>query len=86
MSFRCLLALVLQRRRIALLSVAYIALALLAACADLGNRKAALPTDPGGKLYAKGLDEITDLYIEPVSARSQRNHLSIRVMARTVSS
>jgi carboxyl-terminal processing protease len=69
-SFRCLLALVLQRRRIALLSVAYTALALLAACADLGNRKAALPADPGGKLYAKGLDEITDLYIEPVSARS----------------
>jgi carboxyl-terminal processing protease len=42
----------------------------LVACTDPGNRKAALPADPGGKLYAKGLDEITDLYIEPVSARA----------------
>ncbi len=37
----------------------------LAACAE----RQALPTDPTGRLFARGLDEITDLYIAPVSSR-----------------
>src|SRR5215468_3591075 len=36
-----------------------------AACAE----RQALPTDPTGRLFARGLDEITDLYIVPVSSR-----------------
>jgi carboxyl-terminal processing protease len=62
--------LVLQRRRIISLLAICVAFAALAACADTGDRKAALPADPGAKLYARGLDEITDLYIEPISARA----------------
>src|SRR6516164_6384315 len=38
---------------------------LLAACAE----HQALPSDPTGRLFARGLDEITDLYIAPVSNR-----------------
>ncbi len=37
----------------------------LAACAE----RQAMPSDPVGRLYARGLDEITDLYISPVSSR-----------------
>jgi carboxyl-terminal processing protease len=37
----------------------------LAACAE----HQALPTEPTGRLFARGLDEITDLYISPVSSR-----------------
>ena len=37
----------------------------LAACAE----RQALPSDPVGRLFARGLDEITDLYISPVSSR-----------------
>lgn len=37
----------------------------LAACAE----RQALPNDPTGRLFARGLDEITDLYIAPVSSR-----------------
>jgi carboxyl-terminal processing protease len=37
----------------------------LAACAE----RQALPQDPTGRLFARGLDEITDLYISPVSSR-----------------
>src|SRR5271166_1636226 len=37
----------------------------LAACAE----RQALPNDPAGRLFARGLDEITDLYIAPVSSR-----------------
>jgi carboxyl-terminal processing protease len=37
----------------------------LAACAE----RQALPNDPVGRLFARGLDEITDLYISPVSSR-----------------
>jgi carboxyl-terminal processing protease len=37
----------------------------LAACAE----RQALPNDPAGRLFARGLDEITDLYIIPVSNR-----------------
>ena len=40
-------------------------LAGLAACAE----RQALPNDPTGRLFARGLDEITDLYIAPVSSR-----------------
>ena len=36
-----------------------------AACAE----RQALPNDPTGRLFARGLDEITDLYIAPVSSR-----------------
>jgi carboxyl-terminal processing protease len=36
---------------------------LLAACAE----RQSLPNDPTGRLFARGLDEITDLYIVPVS-------------------
>jgi carboxyl-terminal processing protease len=36
-----------------------------AACAE----RQALPNDPTGRLFARGLDEITDLYISPVSSR-----------------
>jgi carboxyl-terminal processing protease len=38
---------------------------LLAACVE----HQALPNDPAGRLFARGLDEITDLYIVPVSSR-----------------
>ncbi len=37
----------------------------LAACAA----RQALPDDPAGRLFARSLDEITDLYITPVSSR-----------------
>ncbi len=37
----------------------------LAACAE----RQAMPTDPTGRLFARGLDEIADLYITPVSSR-----------------
>ena len=40
-------------------------LATLAACAE----HQALPSDPTGRLFARGLDQITDLYISPVSSR-----------------
>src|SRR5215469_10528379 len=36
-----------------------------AACAE----RQALPNDPTGRLFARGLDEISDLYIAPVSSR-----------------
>lgn len=36
-----------------------------AGCAE----RQALPNDPTGRLFARGLDEITDLYISPVSSR-----------------
>ena len=36
-----------------------------AGCAE----RQALPNDPIGRLFARGLDEITDLYISPVSSR-----------------
>ena len=38
---------------------------LLAACVE----RQSLPSDPTGRLFARGLDEITDLYIAPVSDR-----------------
>ena len=38
---------------------------LLAACVE----RQSLPSDPTGRLFARGLDEITDLYIAPVSNR-----------------
>ena len=40
-------------------------LIVLGACAE----RQALPNDPTGRLFARGLDEITDLYIAPVSNR-----------------
>lgn len=40
-------------------------LVVLASCAE----RQALPNDPTGRLFARGLDEITDLYISPVSSR-----------------
>jgi carboxyl-terminal processing protease len=39
--------------------------ALLAGCVEHQS----LPNDPTGRLFARGLDEITDLYITPVSSR-----------------
>jgi carboxyl-terminal processing protease len=39
---------------------------LLAACVEHQS----LPVDPTGRLFARGLDEITDLYIAPVSSRN----------------
>jgi carboxyl-terminal processing protease len=42
-----------------------ILLVALAACAE----RQALPDDPTGRLFARGLDEITDLYIAPISSR-----------------
>jgi carboxyl-terminal processing protease len=39
---------------------------LLVACAE---ERQPLPTDPTGRLFARGLDEIADLYIAPVSSR-----------------
>jgi carboxyl-terminal processing protease len=42
-----------------------VVLVALGACAD----RQALPNDPTGRLFARGLDEITDLYIAPVSSR-----------------
>jgi carboxyl-terminal processing protease len=41
-------------------------LVLLVACAE----RQALPSDPTGRLFARGLDEISDLYISPVSSRT----------------
>ena len=41
-------------------------LVLLAACAE----RQALPNDPTGRLFARGLDEISDLYISRVSSRT----------------
>jgi carboxyl-terminal processing protease len=41
---------------------------LLVACAGCAERQA-LPHDPVGRLFARVLDEITDLYISPVSSR-----------------
>jgi carboxyl-terminal processing protease len=38
---------------------------LLAACVEYQS----LPNDPAGRLFARSLDEITDLYITPVSSR-----------------
>jgi carboxyl-terminal processing protease len=43
----------------------FVLLVALAACAE----RQALPNDPTGRLFARGLDEITDLYIAPVSSR-----------------
>lgn len=43
----------------------FVVLVVLAACAE----RQALPNDPTGRLFARGLDEITDLYIAPVSSR-----------------
>jgi carboxyl-terminal processing protease len=43
----------------------FVLLAALAACAE----RQSLPNDPTGRLFARGLDEITDLYIAPVSSR-----------------
>ena len=43
-------------------------LTLLVAFAGCAERQA-LPNDPTGRLFARGLDEITDLYITPVSSR-----------------
>jgi carboxyl-terminal processing protease len=43
-------------------------LILLMAIAGCAERQA-LPSDPTGRLFARGLDEITDLYITPVSNR-----------------
>jgi carboxyl-terminal processing protease len=43
-------------------------LILLVAFAGCAQRQA-LPSDPVGRLFARGLDEITDLYIAPVSSR-----------------
>ncbi len=40
-------------------------LVVLAACAE----RQALPNDPTSRLFARGLDEISDLYISPVSSR-----------------
>jgi carboxyl-terminal processing protease len=45
------------------------ALALLAALAACAT-PATLPADPTGRLFASGLDDITDLYLEPVSAHA----------------
>jgi carboxyl-terminal processing protease len=42
-----------------------ILLVVFAGCAE----RQALPNDPVGRLFARGLDEITDLYISPVSSR-----------------
>ena len=39
---------------------------LIAACVE----HQPLPNDPAGRLFARGLDEITDLYIAPVSSRN----------------
>jgi carboxyl-terminal processing protease len=43
----------------------FVLLVIVAACAE----RQALPNDPTGRLFARGLDEITDLYIAPVSSR-----------------
>jgi carboxyl-terminal processing protease len=43
----------------------FVLLVALAACAE----RQALPNDPTGRLFARGLDEIADLYISPVSSR-----------------
>jgi carboxyl-terminal processing protease len=43
-------------------------LVLVVAFAGCAERQA-LPNDPTGRLFARGLDEITDLYIAPVSSR-----------------
>jgi carboxyl-terminal processing protease len=44
-------------------------LVLLVAFAGCAGQQA-LPNDPTGRLFARGLDEITDLYISPVSSRT----------------
>ena len=50
----------------ALLRTSLVGLAVsLAACAERGP----LPADPVGRLFARGLDEISELYITPVSSR-----------------
>jgi carboxyl-terminal processing protease len=43
----------------------FVLLVAFAACAE----RQALPNDPTGRLFARGLDEIADLYIAPVSNR-----------------
>ena len=43
----------------------FMLLVVFAACAE----RQALPNDPTGRLFARGLDEIADLYISPVSSR-----------------
>jgi carboxyl-terminal processing protease len=43
----------------------FVLLVAFAACAE----RQALPHDPTGRLFARGLDEINDLYISPVSSR-----------------
>lgn len=40
-------------------------LILLAGCAE----RPPLPTDPAGRLFGRGLDDVAELYIEPVSSR-----------------
>ncbi|MBO0736726.1 MAG: S41 family peptidase [Alphaproteobacteria bacterium] len=52
-------------RPAAVLARASFVLLILAGCAE----RQALPNDPAGRLFARGLDEITDLYITPVSSR-----------------
>ena len=55
-----------SRPAVVLARAGNLALALmLSACAE----PQALPEDPAGRLFARGLDEITDLYITPVSSR-----------------
>src|SRR5436305_11000658 len=55
-----------RRTALVFARIAAVALALpLAACAD--NETAA--PDASGQLFTRGLDEITDLYIEPVTNR-----------------
>jgi carboxyl-terminal processing protease len=43
----------------------FVLLVAFAACAE----RQALPNDPTGRLFARGLDEIADLYISPISSR-----------------
>ncbi|MGH7115951.1 MAG: S41 family peptidase [Stellaceae bacterium] len=44
----------------------FVLLVLLGACAQ----RQPLPTDPAGRLFGRGLDDIADLYIAPVSSRT----------------
>jgi carboxyl-terminal processing protease len=54
------------RRFVALVRASNLAfVVLLAACVEHQS----LPNDPAGRLFARSLDEITDLYITPVSSR-----------------
>ena len=46
-------------------ATSFVLLVALTACAE----RQALPSDPVGRLFARGFDEITDLYISPVSSR-----------------